>query len=55
MRLVCTACESLVLRSIGLVREATDAVLFVRKFLLDVAVVLGLHSSSSIDILVIGT
>ena len=52
--LVCAAYAFSTLRSIGLVRAAIDAVLFVRKFLLDVAVVLGLHSSSSFDNLIIG-
>ena len=50
--LVCAACEFWTLRSIELVRAENDAVLFVRKFLLDVAVVLGLHSLSSFDAII---
>ena len=51
--LVCAACEFWKLRSIGQVRAANDDVLFVRKLLLD-TVVLGLHSSSPFDNLIIG-
>ena len=51
--LVCAACEALALRSIGLVRAANDAVVFVRKSRLEALVVLGLHLSSSFDNVII--
>ena len=54
MMLVCAAHESSALRSIGLVRATNDAVVFVTKSRLEALVVLGMHSWSSCDNIIVG-
>ena len=54
MLVVCAAYEAFALRSMGLVRAANDAVVFVRKSRLEAVVALGLHSWSSFDNGIIG-